>query len=82
MPRYLVASREYETINPVLEDGSGPSEWGRDELYVDARTKREAKVLALREFRKQHVRFLHYYSDESPFTGMLVLASDEQEKEE
>jgi hypothetical protein len=74
MKRWLVVSREYGVVMPLLDDGSGPTEYGCDVIAVEAQTPRDAKVLAVR-LARQHPRrygFVDHYADECPFTGMRV----------
>ena len=51
MRRWLIISPQYGTVVPVLDDGTGPMEYGSDGVIVEARTKREALVLGLRRMR-------------------------------
>ncbi len=46
--KYLVYTPEYGTVIPILDDGTGPMEYGCDVLHVRARNRRAAKVLAVR----------------------------------
>ena len=48
---YMVYTPEYGTVIPILDDGSGPKEYGADVLLVRATNKRRAKVLAVRRWR-------------------------------
>src|SRR5467141_870369 len=52
MPRYLVYTPQYPTVVPILDDGTGPTEWGADVLYVRATSRQRAKVLAVRAWRR------------------------------
>jgi hypothetical protein len=75
---FLVASREYSYVEPVLDDGSGPTEYTRDVIYVYANGKRRVRVLALRAFRRKYARRNRpdYLADGHPFKGMLVQRMD------
>lgn len=53
---YMVYGPEYGVVIPLLDFGMGPTEWGRDVVHVFTTTKKRAKVLALRVFRKQYWR--------------------------
>lgn len=73
---YLVSSKEYTYVEPVLDFGQGPSYTVRDTIFVRARNRQRAKVLAVRFFRRQAARrglrpgwdsF-----DENPYAGMLA----------
>lgn len=48
MKTYHVMSQEYGTVVPVLDDGSGPLEYGRDYVCVKARSRRDAVMLAVK----------------------------------
>ena len=73
MTTYLVCSKEYGTVIPIMDYGEGPTEYGRDCIYVKlcSPSKHRARVLALRAFRRQKAKFLDY-DDENPFTDMRV----------
>ncbi len=43
-------------------------------VYLRVPSKRRAKILPLRAFRRCHAKFLRYYEDENPFSGMIVEA--------
>lgn len=47
--RYLVITPEYDEVMPVLDDGSGPVETGRDVIEIDAETSRDAIALGVQE---------------------------------
>ena len=42
MRRWYVVTPEYETKVPILDDGSGPVEYGCDVVEVEAETRRDA----------------------------------------
>lgn len=67
---FIVCGPEYGEVIPILDDGSGPMEYGCDAVYVRSRTKRRARVLALRWFRRFDAKYLH--NADSPFKGMTV----------
>ncbi len=67
---FLVCSPEYGEVIPILDDGSGPMEYGRDAVYVRARTRRRARVLAVRWFRRFDAKYLQRV--DNPFRGMMV----------
>lgn len=73
---YLVASAQYSYVEPVLDDGSGPTEYARDVIYVCARSAKRARVLALRAFRRLYRRRPSkrpdYLTDGMPFKGMTA----------
>jgi len=70
---YWVMSPEYEEVIPILDDGTGPIESGRDCVGVLAFDKEHAKVLGVQAMRKS--RNCKYIKDDpecSPFTGLQV----------
>ena len=42
MRRWLVFTPEYGKVIPILDDGSGPTEYGCDVIEVEAETQRDA----------------------------------------
>ena len=77
MPKWYVITPEYETVERILPDGSGPIEIGRDVVEVEAPTRRAAKVVGVRELRRQKSRWMHdqegdWPNKHSPFTGLRV----------
>ncbi len=65
---YEVVSPEYGEVIPILDDGTGPMEYGADFLYVRARNAHRAKTLAVRAWRRAHAKYLE--PGENPFTGV------------
>lgn len=72
MRQWWVLSPEWGDIFPVLDDGSGPIEYGRDVVLVTAATKRQAIVEGVRRMRadRQFCGYHRRYPDENPFKGM------------
>jgi hypothetical protein len=76
--RWLVYTPEYGMIIPILDDGSGPTEYGSDVLYVRAANRQRAKVLAVRAWRRaSRIREAHWIQDcdsdmRNPFAGLKV----------
>ena len=81
MPRYAVISREYGTVVPILDDGTGPTEYGCEYAEVEADTPKGARVKAVREWRSKG-RLRYCYSDENPFTGLKVQDIDKMEQQQ
>lgn len=70
---FLVCSAEYGTVVPVLDFGEGPTEYGRDCLYVRARSAKRAKVLMVRAWRRRSAwRRPNWLTDGVPFRGMIA----------
>lgn len=73
---YLVASPEWEWIDRIMDDGSGPSEWNRDVIYVRTRNAKRAKVVALRHFRRVYPNHEYLLDGTNPLCGMQVERMD------
>ena len=72
---YYVCSPEYGTVEPILDDGTGPIEYGRETVEVMAANKHEARIWGLRLLRASTSRdawIKRYEPSENPFTGMIV----------
>jgi hypothetical protein len=71
---YIVVSRELSAVDVILDDGTGPLEYWREVLYVRARSRRAAKGLAVKTWRRRRSRSWRHYGwlddGASPFTGM------------
>ena len=74
MPRYYVITPEYGTTDPILDDGTGPYEYGCDVVEVEAPNTRVAKVLGVRELRRTKSHWMRDQDGDghSPFTGLKV----------
>lgn len=72
MGTYYVMTPEYGEVVPILDDGTGPIEWGRDVEEVKATTKREAKQLGYQELKRQHWFRDHYDHDKHPYAYLTV----------
>ena len=72
--------KKYSVITPEVMfyagsyDPPAPPEFGRDYVEVEANTKKEARVVAVREFRNRKSKWIEERrgDDLSPFTGLLV----------
>lgn len=74
---YAVSTPQYESVEPILDDGTGPIEVGCDIVCVEANTKREAiikgvKIMRSKEYMPGWKTYYDWYWDEStnPFTGV------------
>jgi hypothetical protein len=67
---WLVVSPEYGEVIPVLDDGTGPMEYGADVVFVEAATRSDALHLGVHLFQQTHARYLR--DAESPYTGVKV----------
>lgn len=74
MKRYYVISPEYGETIPILDDGTGPMEYGCDVVVVNARTKREAKIIGVKAMRKKQQGWFGWCGSEygNPFAGIKV----------
>lgn len=82
MKHYLVITPEYGEVDPVLDYGQGPIEYGCDVIEVEAQTKREARDLGVYEMlRNKDYQYCRDSRDggENPFTGITVEVVDDDE---
>lgn len=83
MPTYWVISPEYGTVIPILDDGTGPTEYACDVIKVDAPSRRAARVLAVRAWRKEAKwkgQLNYCFNDENPYKGLKVELESEEEQ--
>ena len=78
MPNYLVVTPQYKEKTQILADGTGPIEIVADTCEVVARSAREARVFAVREWRKQNRTWVRdqMSNNASPFAGLKVFNMD------
>lgn len=76
MSKWIVVSREYSYVEPVLDDGSGPTHYTCDVVEVDAENKKEARIAALKELRKLTRGFIYETNGENPFGGMKIFLKE------
>ena len=70
--RYTVISPEMWGIEPVLDDGTGPKEYFKCYVEVDAVNKHEARIRAIKtEEMKPWVDLQRAYG-KLPMTGLVV----------
>ena len=70
MPSYYVVGPAYEYVEPILDDGSGPTEIAHDVVEVEADNAQDARVLGVKLLKKEPM--LRGWSDENPFKGVKV----------
>ena len=75
--KWYVVSPEYEEVVPILDDGTGPTEYGCDCVEVEANSKREAIIKGLSAMRIDRTCHHPQYADGNPFTGMKAYLKDE-----
>lgn len=73
---WVILSPEYDSNHGSYED---PPEWGRDCMYVRAKSAHRAKVLAIRAWRKRWWQlkcyrkpYIVYYNDENPMAVLTI----------
>lgn len=78
MKHWMVVTPEYGEVIPILDDGTGPEEWGADVVFVEAETKRRALVEGVRELRRIHSHWMEdqYSNVSNPFTGLKAEISE------
>lgn len=83
MTRWYVFTPEHESIVPLLDDGSGPIEYGSEVVEVEAPTMKEALILGLRELRKSPSGWINRYRDKAanPFTGLKAVPMENAKEE-
>lgn len=47
MLRWLVVTPEYGTVIPILDDGTGPTEYGADVIEIETSTARDAVTMGV-----------------------------------
>ena len=74
---YAVITPEYGEVVPILDDGTGPMEYGCDCVEVLARNKRDALLLGVKYMRSRPREYKWFkYDDENPFAGVKVECLD------
>lgn len=68
---WWVATPEYDVVEPILDDGSGPIVTVFDFVSVAAATKRQALVEGARKLRAEKSVWLRDH-DGSPFAGLVA----------
>ena len=71
LKRWYVITPEYGTVVPVLDWGQGPIEYNCDVIEIQARTKRDALLLGVKEMRRLQYEWFDDPS-ENPYTGVRV----------
>lgn len=67
---WLVSSPEYGEIVPILDDGTGPTEYGCDVVHVEAFNKQDALYLGVLLLKQQGAKYLDHA--ENPYAGVRV----------
>ncbi len=72
---WYVVSPEYGTVMPILDDGTGPMEYGCDVVRVEAETRRDALAFGVRlMLADSSCRWVQDCRSDwmSPYAGMKV----------
>jgi hypothetical protein len=76
MKKWAVVSKELSQVVPILDDGSGPTEYWHNYIEVEAETREDALTLGIKLWREteQHKMGMDFngYEDENPFEGVTV----------
>lgn len=75
MKTWFVCTPEYWTSPQIMYGDPDPGEHGCDIVEVQARTKRDAKIIAVRAFRKADCKYLQDAGN--PFTGITAETFDD-----
>lgn len=69
---WWVVTPEYGERMPVCDDGSGPVEYGRDSIEVEAPTRRAAIIAGVKAMRANSGRYRYYrgHCEGNPFAGV------------
>ena len=90
MKRWYVVTPEYGEVIPILDDGTGPMEYGADVIEIEAETARDAVALGVKEMLKgrcgkwgdRYRWCLDARSDRvSPYAGVKAIEIPEEEIE-
>ena len=87
MKRWLVVTPEYDTVIPILDDGTGPLEPGADVIEIEAETARDAIALGVREMLRRGDPPYQWCNDQrgdklSPYAGVKAFPVEDEESEE
>lgn len=88
MKRWWVITKEYGQVVPILDDGTGPMEYGRDVVEIEAVNRRDALILGVREMLRLHKsnwRDYRWCADNqgdgvNPFAGVKALSEADIER--
>ena len=77
MRRWYVVTPEYGQVIPILDDGTGPLEYGADVVEVEASTRRDAIAFGVRMMLRGHYREFKWCHDQrdsglSPYAGVMA----------
>ena len=79
MKHWWVVSPEYGEVTPILDDGTGPMEYGCDSVCVDGVNKLAAIVAGVKKMRDVYANrgwhANHIFSTENPFKGMKAYSA-------
>ena len=78
MPRYYVVTPQYGTTIPILDDGTGPEEYGADVIEVEAPNKRAAVTEGVKRMLAGSRKEFRWCRDQrsdgvNPFAGVKAI---------
>ena len=76
--KWMIVGPEYGVVEPILDDGTGPMEYGCDVVEVEANSKADARILGVRLLRQLRRGYLDRYKDENPFAGLRVFPAEDE----
>lgn len=82
MKRWYVVTPQYGTVIPVLDDGTGPTEYGADVVEVEAPSRRAAITEGVKRMLRGSRKEFRYCRDQrsdraNPFVGVKAFPVEE-----
>jgi hypothetical protein len=80
--RWWVVTPQYGRVIPILDDGTGPMEYGADVVEVEAESKRDAIAFGVRAMLRGSWREFKWCRDQrdsglSPYGGVRALEAED-----
>lgn len=76
MARWFVITPEYGEVDPILDDGTGPIEYGCDVVVIETERPRDAKALGVKYMLQKFHKFKWCKTQRedgcSPYAGVKV----------
>lgn len=67
---WLVVTPEYGEVIPVLDDGTGPVEYGCDIVFVEAETRQDAILIGVKIMRERGDAYYRHGHADNPWAGV------------
>lgn len=77
MKTYYVMTPEYGLVDRLLDDGTGPTEYGRDVATLKAHTKAEARRLGYKQLKTKPWFRNFYEQDKHPYAYLTIEVGDD-----